>query len=83
MQSEKVFIGGSFRCSDLFVTVSMIPTAFAVAGSYTITFSAGDKGTLKQALYDSLRCLPVTRTASGNIKIERLQAAICPTADRR
>jgi len=52
-----------------FVTVSMIPTAFA-AGSYTITFSAGDKGTLKQALYDSYAAsYSVTRTASGNIKI--------------
>jgi len=52
-----------------FAAVSMAPTAFA-ADSYTITFSAGDKGTLTDALYNSYAAsYSVKRTDSGNIKI--------------
>jgi len=52
-----------------FVAVSMMPAASAAA-SYTVTFSAGDKGTLTDALYNRYAAsYSVTRTASGNIKI--------------
>ena len=49
--------------------VGSMPGVLAVGGTYTVTYSAGAKGTFTQAYISSLSGYSVTQSANGNLKI--------------